>query len=401
VLDLTRVLAGPTCTQLLGDLGAEVIKVEKPGIGDDTRAWGPPYVAGPDGGPTDLSGYFLCANRNKRSLAVDLSTDAGAEVIRALAKRCDVVVENYKPGDLARRGLAYDDLSRVNPGLVWCSITGFGADGPYANRIGYDFLVQAMGGLMSITGEADGEPVKVGVGVADVMCGMYAAVGVLAALRHRQATGEGQYLETSLYDTQIAWLINAATNHLLSGREPGRLGNRHPNIAPYQTYAASDGRLVVAVGNDRQFARFARVVERPELVDDGRFRTNPDRVAHVDALEAEITPALLTDTVGGWVERLTAAGVPAGPVASVAQALSDPHTLARGMVVEMPGPSGAEALRLLGNPLKFDRTPVAYDRPPPTLDADAGWVLHDLLELSAERVDALRRAGAFGPSSAP
>jgi crotonobetainyl-CoA:carnitine CoA-transferase CaiB-like acyl-CoA transferase len=397
VLDLSRILAGPTCTQLLGDLGAEVIKVERPGTGDDTRSWGPPFVADEQGQATDLSAYFLCANRNKRSITVDLASEAGAIILRELATRADVVVENYKPGDLERRRLGYDHLRAVNPRLVWASITGFGRSGPYADRIGYDFLVQAMGGIMSLTGAPDGPPMKVGVGIADVVCGLYAAAGILAALRHRDATGEGQRVEVSLYDSQIAWLINAATNHLVSGREPARLGNRHPNIAPYQTYAARDGHLVVAVGNDRQFQRFCKVIGRPELADDARFSTNPARVSHVDALEREVAPAIAAAGVADWVERLTAAGVPAGPVASVAEALADPHTRARDMVIEMPSPvEGAAPLRLLGNPLRLERSPVSYDRSPPRLGADTEAVLQGVLGYDEARIARARASGGLG-----
>jgi crotonobetainyl-CoA:carnitine CoA-transferase CaiB-like acyl-CoA transferase len=349
------------------------------------------------GRPTDLSAYFLCANRNKRSIAVDIATPAGAEVVRALARVSDVVVENYKPGDLGRRGLAYEDLRAVNPRLVWCSITGFGHTGPYADRIGYDFLIQAMGGVMSITGDPEGEPQKVGVGIADVTCGLYATIGLLAALRHRDATGEGQFIDVALYDTQLSWLINAATNHLVSGRPPRRLGNRHPNIAPYQTYRASDGHLVVAVGNDGQFRRFVRALGRPEIADDGRFRTNPDRVRHVDELEAAIAPLVALGSVAYWVDALQDADVPAGPVATVPQALADPHTRARGMVVEMAGPGG-EPLRVLGSPLKFGATPVRYDYPPPSLDQDGDHVLDRVLGLGEAERARLRAAGAFGPA---
>ncbi|WP_372426211.1 CaiB/BaiF CoA transferase family protein [Salinarimonas chemoclinalis] len=397
ILDLTRVLAGPSATQLMGDLGARVIKVERPGTGDDTRAWGPPFVPGADGAPSDLSAYFLAANRNKRSIAIDLASEAGAGLVRDLAARADVVIENYKPGDLARRGLGYEDLRAVKPDLVWCSITGFGHDGPYAERIGYDFLVQAMGGIMSITGEPDGEPMKVGVGISDLMCGMYAVVGILAALRHRDATGEGQFLDVSLYDTQISWLVNAATNTLVSGRAPRRLGNRHPNIAPYQTYRAADGHLVVAVGNDAQFRRFCAALGAPELARDSRFATNAGRLAHLDALNALLDPIVAGDTVAGWGARLEAAQVPAGPVASVPEALADPHTRARGMVIEMPSPVvDGETLSLLGNPLKLRATPVAYDRAPPPLGADRDAVLAEVLGLDAEAIAALARAGAFG-----
>ena len=396
VLDLTRVLAGPSATQLLGDLGARIVKIERPGAGDDTRSWGPPFVPDVDGAPSDLSAYFLAANRNKRSIAIDIASPAGADLVRDLARRCDVVVENYKPGDLARRGLGYEDLSAIKPDLVWCSITGFGHDGPYADRIGYDFLVQAMGGIMSITGDPDGEPMKVGVGVSDLMCGMYAAVGILAALRHRDATGEGQFLEVSLYDAQIAWLVNAATNTLVSGEPPRRLGNRHPNIAPYQTYRAADGHLVVAVGNDGQFRRFAEVVGRPDLGDDRRFRTNAARLGGLDELNAILEPVIESATVAHWVERLVAASVPAGPVASVPEALADPHTRARGMVVEMENPVGGSPLRLLGNPLKMRATPPDYRYAPPRLGADRDTLLRELLDFDDEAIARSAAAGAFG-----
>ena len=402
VLDLSRILAGPTCTQLLGDLGAEVIKVERPGTGDDTRTWGPPFVQNPAGEETDLSAYYLCANRNKQSIAIDLATEAGADLIRRLVATADVVIENYKPGDLARRGLDYDALKTIKPDLIWCSISGFGQTGPYSDRIGYDFLVQAMGGIMSITGQPDakgGEPVKVGVGIADVVCGLYATIGLLAALRHRDATGEGQMIDLALYDAQLSWLINVATNHLVSGKEPQRLGNRHPNIAPYQTVRVADGFIVVAVGNDDQFRRFVTELGLPELADDPRFRRNRDRIQAIDALEALLLPALAQDSVAGWTSRLTACGVPAGPVASVGQALSDPHTLAREMVVSVPGPAGMGPLKLLGNPLKLSATPITYDQPPPRLDAHRGAILQDWLDLPEAEQAAIAAAGAFGPGA--
>jgi crotonobetainyl-CoA:carnitine CoA-transferase CaiB-like acyl-CoA transferase len=385
VLDLSRILAGPTATQLLADLGADVIKVERPGAGDDTRGWGPPFVPNADGSDSDLSAYFLSANRNKRSIAIDLASDEGAALVKRLAAISDVVVENYKPGDLARRGLGYHDIRKVKPDIVWCAISGFGQTGPYADRTGYDFLIQAMGGIMSITGDSDengGRPVKVGLGIADVMCGMYATVGILAALRHRDHTGEGQYIDLALYDAQVAWLINAATNHLVSGRVPGRIGNRHPNIAPYQTFATANGEIAVAVGNDQQFQRFAAAIGRPNLSEDPRFRRNRDRVVNIDALDAFITGALAHDTADGWVERILAAEVPAGKVADIGQVLSDPHTLARDMVVTMHADRHGD-VRLLGNPLKMSATPVQFRRPPPHVDQDRNQVLAELEEIEA------------------
>jgi crotonobetainyl-CoA:carnitine CoA-transferase CaiB-like acyl-CoA transferase len=377
VLDLSRILAGPTATQLLGDLGAEVIKIERPGSGDDTRGWGPPFLADATGADSDLSAYFLSANRNKKSIAIDFTDPEQVDLLKRLVSISDVVIENYKPGDLARRGLGYEDMARIKPDLVWCSISGFGQTGPYRERTGYDFLIQAMGGMMSITGQPDhqgGQPTKVGVGIADVMCGMYATVGILAALRHRDATGEGQQIDLSLYDTQVAWLINAATNHLVSGKRLERLGNAHPNIAPYQTFPTADGELALAVGNDEQFRRFAVVVARPELADDPRFATNRDRVQNRESLAQIIAGALLIDSADAWIGRLLEVGVPAGRVAAVDEVLADPHTLAREMVITMEQEDG-EPVRLLGNPLKLSATPVAYRTAPPHLDQHRAEIL--------------------------
>lgn len=383
ILDLSRILAGPTATQLLADLGADVIKVERPGAGDDTRGWGPPFVKNADGSDSDLSAYFLSANRNKRSISIDLASDDGAALVKRLAAISDVVIENYKPGDLARRGLGYDDIKKVKPDIVWCAISGFGQTGPYADRTGYDFLIQAMGGIMSITGDSDangGRPVKVGLGIADVMCGMYATVGILAALRHRDRSGEGQYIDLALYDAQVAWLINAATNHLVSGKVPGRIGNRHPNIAPYQTFATADGEIAIAVGNDQQFARFCTVIGTREFIDDERFARNRDRVVNIDMLDRFITEALKGDTAENWERRLIAVEIPAGRVATIDQVVSNPHTLAREMVVEVQAEDG-QPLRLLGNPLKMSATPVRFDRAPPHVDQDRDDILqllHDI-----------------------
>lgn len=387
VLDLSRILAGPTATQLLADLGADVIKVERPGSGDDTRSWGPPFVPSADGSDSDLSAYFLSANRNKRSIAVDLATDDGVALVKRLAAISDVVVENYKPGDLARRGLGYDGIRKIKPDIVWCAISGFGQTGPYADRTGYDFLIQAMGGIMSITGDSDangGRPVKVGLGIADVMCGMYATVGILAALRHRDRTGEGQYIDLALYDAQVAWLINAATNHLVSGKVPGRIGNRHPNIAPYQTFKTADGDIAIAVGNDQQFARFCQAIGTPELINDVRFARNRDRVINIDELDELVTTALRVDTAENWERHLIAAEIPAGRVATIDQVVSNPHTLAREMVVDVHTDEGG-TLRLLGNPLKMSATPVRFDRAPPHVDQDREDVLALLEDLEKKR----------------
>ena len=288
ILDLTRILAGPTCTQLLGDLGADVIKIERPGRGDDTRTWGPPFVRGADGEDTSESAYYLCANRNKRSVAVDLATAEGAELVRRLAARSDVLIENFKVGALQRYGLGYDDLKDEFPGLVYCSITGFGQTGPNAHRAGYDLLAQGYGGIMSLTGEPDGEPMKVGVGIADIVCGMYAATAILAALRHRDRTGRGQHIDLALVDTQMAWLVNEGTNYLTSGELPRRRGNEHPNIVPYGVFETADGHVIVAVGNDAQYERFCEFLGAPELASDERYRTNAGRLAHREELVAEL-----------------------------------------------------------------------------------------------------------------
>ncbi|MEH7849422.1 CaiB/BaiF CoA transferase family protein [Rhizobium laguerreae] len=387
ILDLSRILAGPTCTQLLADLGADVIKVERPDTGDDTRSWGPPFVPDADGGDSDLSAYFLSANRNKRSIAIDLASDEGVALVERLVAISDVVIENYKPGDLDRRGLGYEDIRKIKPNIVWCAISGFGQTGPYAERTGYDFLVQAMGGIMSITGESDtagGRPLKVGLGIADVMCGMYATVGILAALRHRDRTGEGQYIDLALYDAQVAWLINAATNHLVSGKVPNRIGNRHPNIAPYQTFATAAGEIAIAVGNDQQFPRFCTAIGCPDLAGDERFRRNRDRVVNVDALDRLVSEALQADTAESWEQRLVHAEIPAGRVATIDQVVANPHTLAREMIMPMETVDG-QTVRLLGNPLKMSATPVRFDRAPPHVDQDKDAILRELAMLEVTR----------------
>ncbi len=398
VLDLSRILAAPSCTQLLGDLGADVVKIERPASGDDTRGWGPPFAKDAHGRDTDLSAYFLCANRNKRSLAVDLASESGAELIRQLAARADVIVENYKPGDLTRRGLDYDSIRRVKPDIVWCSVTGFGHTGPYASRVGYDFLVQAMGGLMSITGAPDeegGEPMKVGVGVSDLMCGMYAAVAILAALRHRDRTGEGQFIDCALFDTQVSWLVNVAANYLVSGEAPGRIGNEHPNIVPYQTFKAADGHLCVAVGNDRQFAEFCRVLGAPHLSEDPRFATNRARVSNRKALQPILAAIIAQRPVAEWADALVAASVPAGPVLSIPEVLANEHSQARGLIIEMED-EVAGPVKLLGNPLKMSGTPPRYRMPPPHLNEDRLPVLRDWLDAGDREIADLARSGAFG-----
>ncbi|XDA97725.1 CoA transferase [Sulfitobacter sp. LCG007] len=382
VLDLSRILAGPTCTQLLGDLGATVIKVENPRTGgDDTRGWGPNYARDASGAKTDLSAYFMCANRNKMSIGVDISTPEGQETIHRLAARADIVIENYKPGGLAKYGLDHATLLAAHPGLVYCSISGFGQTGPNREKPGYDLMAQGYGGIMSLTGAADGPPMKVGVGIADVMCGMYATIGILAALRHRDATGEGQHVDLSLVDTQMAWLINEGMNYLVSGKIPDRQGNAHPNIVPYSAFACADGHVLVAVGNDSQFARFCDAIGLPALVTDARFVTNQGRIENRAGLMEHLEPALASLTRADVIARLEAVGVPVGPINDVAEALGSDQAKARGAVVEVPVQGMQEGvLRLLGNPLKLSRTPVSYRRPPPRFGQDGEAVLALLAE---------------------
>jgi len=377
VLDLSRILAGPSATQLLGDLGADVIKVERPGAGDDTRHWGPPYLRDAYGAETTESAYYLSSNRNKRSLTLDLTQGEGQALARRLIAESDVLIENFKVGGLAKYGLAYADLAADFPRLIYCSITGFGQDGPYARRAGYDYLAQGMGGIMSVTGEAEGEPMKVGVAVADLMAGMYAATAVLAALHHRDRTGEGQFIDIGLLDTQVAWLANQATNYLVSGTAPGRMGNAHPNIVPYQVFATASGYLILAVGNDAQFRRFCDVAGRPELAEDPRFATNPARVEHREALLTLLRPVLAGRTTDDWLEALEAASVPAGPVNSIDQVFADPQVQARGMRIAMSHASGRD-VDLVASPLKLSATPVAYLHAPPTLGQHTDEVLRDL-----------------------
>ncbi|MEO0667411.1 MAG: CoA transferase [Pseudomonadota bacterium] len=380
VLDLSRILAGPTATQLLGDMGATVIKVENPKTGgDDTRSWGPNYARGRDGQPTDLSAYFMSANRNKQSIAVDLSTANGQAIVRQLAARADVVIENYKPGGLAKYGLDHDTLLAAHPGLVYCSISGFGQTGPNRDQPGYDLMAQGYGGIMSLTGDPDGVPTKVGVGIADVMCGMYATIGILAALRHRDATGEGQHIDLSLVDAQMAWLINEGCNYLTSGQVPQRRGNAHPNIVPYDAFECSDGHLLVAVGNDSQFVRFCDVLGAPELARNPAFATNLSRIENRDALTPKLAARIRTMSKGDLLAAMRAAKVPGGPIHDVAEALCSDQAQARGTVVEVPRDDVADGhVRLLANPLRFSRTPVRYRRPPPRFGQDTDAVLDTL-----------------------
>ncbi|NCT71000.1 MAG: CoA transferase [Xanthomonadaceae bacterium] len=393
VLDLTRVLAGPWCTQTLADLGADVIKVERPGSGDDTRGWGPPFLRDADGNETTESAYYLCANRNKRSLTVDISTEEGQAVIRRLAQHSDVVVENFKVGDMARYGLDAQTLRASNPRLVYCSITGFGQDGPYAQRAGYDFAIQGLGGLMSVTGAADGEPQKVGVAVADLFTGMYAAVAILAALRHRDATGEGQVIDMALLDAQVAMLANLGSHYLVSGDVPPRQGNAHANIVPYQVFAVADGHLIVAVGNDRQFARLCELLGAPTLAGDVRFATNAGRVRHRDVLVPMLQSAFRSHDRQTWLASLEAAGIPCGPVNDIADVFADPQVLARGMVAHVEHPH-AGAVPLVASPLKLSATPADLRHAPPLLGQHTDEVLREAGYDDAE-IAALRARGAI------
>ena len=395
VLDLTRILAGPICTQLLADLGAEVIKIERPGRGDDTRAWGPPFLKDGNGEETGESAYYLCANRGKRSVAVDLAGAEGQAIVRELARDSDVLIENFRRGALARYGLDYPSLAEAHPRLVYCSITGFGHTGPLADRAGYDFLIQGMGGIMSLTGDADGGPMKVGVGIADVMCGMYATAAILAALHARGGTGRGQHIDLGLLDTQIAWLINQGAGYLTDGRVPPRRGNDHPTIVPYGLFPAADRPFILAVGNDGQFARFCAEAGQPEVAEDPRFATNPARVRHREVLIPILEEMTRARPADDWFDALDRLGVPAGPVNDLGEVFAHPQTAARGMRITLPHPT-AGSVDLIGNPIRFSDTPVDYGCAPPLLGADTDAVLAERLGLDAAALGDLRARGIIG-----
>nr|WP_328799361.1 CaiB/BaiF CoA-transferase family protein [Sediminihaliea albiluteola] len=383
VLDLSRILAGPWASQILADLGAEVIKIERPGSGDDTRSWGPPYMKDSSGNETAESAYFLCTNRGKQSVCIDMKSAEGQATLRELVRHCDVLIENFKVGDMARYGLDYETLAALNPRLVYCSITGFGQTGPLSKRPGYDFLVQAMGGLMSVTGAPDSEPgggpQKVGVALTDIMTGLYSTIGILAALAEREHSGMGQRVDLALLDVTAAALANQASNYLVGGLNPERLGNAHPNIVPYQSFVARDGHLIVAVGNDEQFRRFTLALQRPELAEDARFVSNSERVRHREQLIPLLQAAMLERDKAEWLEILEQAQVPAGPINTVAELFESPQILSRQMRVNVAHPDNAE-LELVGNPIKLSRTPVKYQRPPPTLGQHSESVLEALLK---------------------
>ncbi|MFC7332949.1 CaiB/BaiF CoA transferase family protein [Rhodocista pekingensis] len=395
VLDMSRVLAGPSCTQILGDLGADVVKVEKPGQGDDTRRWGPPYLEDAEGTPTGESSYYLSANRNKRSLTLDFTKPEGQALARRLVGHADVLVENYRTGTLARYGLGYDDLHIAYPRLVYCSITGFGQTGPYAARAGYDFMVQGMGGIMSLTGEPGGQPMKTGVAIADLMAGTYAAIGILAALRHRDLSGRGQHLDMALLDTQVAWLSNAGQYFLTSGTPVPRTGNGHPTIVPYQTFEAADGWIILAVGNDEQFRRFCTFAGRPELADDPRFATNPARVGNRAETVAEVAALIRRQPAAHWLEGLERLGVPCGPINDIPAVFADPQVQARGMRVSLEHAAAGGPVDLIGSPVRLSETPVNYRYAPPTLGQHTETVLSDWLHMQPDEVARLRQTGVI------
>jgi crotonobetainyl-CoA:carnitine CoA-transferase CaiB-like acyl-CoA transferase len=394
VLDLSRVLAAPFATQILGDLGAEVIKIEKPGEGDETRAFGPPFLKDAGGARGDAT-YFLTANRNKKSVAIDFAKPEGAALVRRLARRAHVVVENFKTGTLAKYGLDYETLKGENPALIYCSLTGFGHTGPYKDKAGYDYLIQGMGGLMSITGLPDGapgaEPMKVGVAISDLVTGLYTANAIQAALIHQARTGEGQAIDMALFDCQVAGLANQAMNYLSGGMVPGRMGNAHPNIVPYQVFATSDGHLILAIANDGQFRRFCKAAGLENLSSDPRYATNAERVGHREALVSLLTPVFTTRSNVEWIAALEAANVPCGPINRVDQVFADPQAQARGLTVSMPH-AGSGKLDLVASPLRLEKTPPEYRYAPPLLGQHTGEILSEILGLGANEVAALQKA---------
>ena len=396
VLDMSRILAGPWCGQTLADLGAEVIKIERPGSGDDTRSWGPPFIKDSDGKETAEAAYFLSANRGKKSVTVDISEPRGQDIVRALAATTDILLENYKVGGLAAYGLGYDDLKAVNPGIVYCSITGFGQTGPYRDRAGYDFMIQAMGGIMSVTGERDdrpgGGPQKIGIALTDVLTGLYTAIAALSALKLRERTGAGQHIDMALFDVTAATMANQALNYLVSGEAPGRMGNAHPNIVPYQAFATSDDYVVVAVGNDAQFARFCEVGGRPELAGDPRYATNAERVRNRDALVPVIEDMMQSRSRAEWLSELEAVGVPCGPINNLEQLFDDPQTKHRGTRMELPH-AIAGTVPQVANPIRYSDAELAYDHAAPALGEHTETVLRDLLGMDGDAIAALRRDG--------
>ena len=396
VLDMSRILAGPWCGQTFADLGAEVIKVERPGTGDDTRSWGPPFMTDKDGRETDEAAYFLSANRGKKSVTVDITKPKGQNIIHKLAAECDILIENYKVGGLKKYGLDYDSLSRINPRLVYCSITGFGQTGPYSPRAGYDFLIQAMGGLMSVTGEAEsrpgGGPQKVGVALSDILTGLYTTIGALSALAMREKTGKGQHVDMALLDVTIASMANQAMNYLIAGKAPTMMGNAHPNIVPYEAYKAADHYIILAVGNDAQFRRFCEVAGRIDLADDTQYATNRGRVENREVLGPILNEIIEAKTRSFWLEELEKVGVPCGPINNLEQIFDDPHVQARGARQEVSHPV-AGTLPSVANPIRFSETPIEYAIAPPTLGQHTDEILQSLLSLSEKQIEDLRKQG--------
>jgi formyl-CoA transferase len=396
VLDLTRVLAGPWCAQNLADLGAEVIKVERPKKGDDSRAFGPPWLKDENGNDTTEAGYFLCANRGKKSITIDIASSGGAALVKELAKRADVFLENFKVGDLASKGLGYEDLKAINPGIIYCSITGFGQTGPYAPKPGYDFMIQGMGGFMSVTGERDhkpgGGPQRAGVPVVDIMTGMYSTIAVCAAIANRERTGKGQHIDMALLDTQVGFLANQGANYLVTGEPPVRLGNTHPNIVPYQSVPTKDGAIILACGNDNLFKKLCDLLGQPALKTDPRFATNAARVTNRDTLDPILDELMRQRTTAEWVPALEAAGVPCGPINTLKEVFDDPHVQARGLRVEIPHPTAGK-VPLVRSPMRFSETPVEYETPPPLLGQHTDEVLGSVLGKSPTEIAELKRAG--------
>ena len=395
VLDLSRVLAGPWCAQNLADLGAQVIKVERPGAGDDTRHWGPPFAKDRNGQDTTESAYYISINRNKKSITLDISTPEGQAIVRDLIKTSDVVIENYKVGQLAKYGLDYQSLCAIKPNLIYCSITGFGQTGPYQHRPGYDFILQGMGGFMSITGEADhlpgGGPQKAGVAIVDLFTGMYASSAILAAVIHRDRSGEGQYIDMALLDTQVAMLANISSNYLCSGVSPHRWGNAHPNVVPYQTFQTSDSWIIVAVGNDSQFRNFVKVGNREALADDARFASNPARIEHRAALIPLLAEMVKEKTKAQWISLLEDAGVPCGPINNLQEVFENEQVIARGIEMRVPHPT-AGTMNLVASPMRLSKTPVEVRMPPPLLGQHTDEVLQEL-GMSASQIRELHQKG--------
>ena len=394
VIDLSRILAGPWCSQMLADLGAEVIKVEKPGNGDDTRGWGPPFMPDADQQASTEAAYFHSANRGKHSVAIDISCADGQALIVGLVKQSDVLIENFKVGGLKKYGLDYDSLKAINPGLIYCSITGFGQTGPYADRAGYDFMIQAMGGMMSVTGEADGQPMKIGVALADVLTGLYSANAIQAALIHRINSGEGQYIDMALLDVQVATLANQAMNYLASGTNPVKLGNSHPNIVPYQAFQTRDGYIILAIGNDAQFSRFCELAEKPELVGDQRFSKNSGRVQHREVLVPIVIKIMLSQSSEWWLENLNNKGIPCGPINNIDQVFADPQVQHREMELQL-NHSTLGRVASVANPIKMSKTPVGSDRAPPTLGEHTDFILKSMLAFDEETLEQLRLSGVI------